>query len=313
VEDFLLRVFPARHEETARTGWFFERRQPTGEITLSVARDGSGYLLRFPELADFVLSPDAREIRCYPLTTTPALTLRHLFLDQVLPLALGHRRKIVLHASSVAGPEGAIAFLGESGLGKSTLTAEFAKHGCRILTDDCLLIEHAGDRLLAIPSYPSLRLWPDVVAALFQSDADLVPLAHYTDKKRLRIQRVQRPLEGTLPSVPAAFGTEPIPDAEPAFSREPVPLHRVYLLQARDEEEAPRAIAIEALSPKETFVALISHTFKLDIKDRRTLLEDFQALTSLAARPLFHRLSFPRDLSLVSAVRRAVLAHVDDP
>jgi serine kinase of HPr protein (carbohydrate metabolism regulator) len=86
-------------------------------------------------------------------------TVEHLYLNQVLPLALSRQGKLVLHGSAVdIGGQG-VAFLGESGRGKSTLAASFATEGTRFLTDDGLLLEWVGECCMIIPSHPSIRLW----------------------------------------------------------------------------------------------------------------------------------------------------------
>ncbi|HKS96499.1 MAG TPA: hypothetical protein VJV74_10250, partial [Terriglobia bacterium] len=124
-------------------------------------------------------------MRCRPRKAIPLDTVRHLFLDQVFPLLLSKRGRLVLHASAVLIPGGAIAFLGETGQGKSTLASSFSQRGFPFLTDDCLLLEEKGGQLVGIPSYPGLRLWPKTVAALFAEEPPVSRVAHYTTKKRL--------------------------------------------------------------------------------------------------------------------------------
>ena len=91
--------------------------------------------------------------------------MRHLLLDQVMPLVLS-RDRLVLHASAVATPAGAAAFIGFTGAGKSTLAASLSAAGFPILSDDCLVIERDGRGFLARPFYPGARLWPDSVHAV---------------------------------------------------------------------------------------------------------------------------------------------------
>ena len=118
--------------------WFHRWSLPDEETWMSFGRVGRDYLLRFTDLADYVIRIEEREIYCYPNPDTPLETIRHLLLDQVIPLVLSSQGKLVLHASAVATPEGAIAFIGSTGRGKSTLAASFTKRGFPLLTDDCL-------------------------------------------------------------------------------------------------------------------------------------------------------------------------------
>src|SRR5262245_62128690 len=163
---------------------WFHRWRIARRTWLAFARTPDGYLLRFPALADFAVSPGARRVVCRPRRGLPAATLRHLLLDQVLPLALSAER-LVLHASAVHVPGfGAVAFIGRTGRGKSTLAAALALPGCALLTDDCLVIGERGGRVSVWPSYPGVRLWADAAAAL-GNPAPASALAHYTRKRRL--------------------------------------------------------------------------------------------------------------------------------
>ena len=113
----------------------------------------------------------------------PAATLRHLLLDQVLPLALGRMGRMAIHASAVHVPGlGAVAFAGGPGSGKSTLAAALARAGCAVLSDDCLVIAVRSGGVWAIPSYPGVRLWPDAASRLGYRGR---LVAHYSDKVRV--------------------------------------------------------------------------------------------------------------------------------
>ncbi|MBK8358824.1 MAG: hypothetical protein IPL15_07500 [Comamonadaceae bacterium] len=111
-------------------------------------------------------------------------TVEHLYLNQVLPLALSRQGKLVLHGSAVdIGGQG-VAFLGESGRGKSTLAASFATEGTRFLTDDGLLLEWVSDQCMILPSHPSIRLWEDSQDALVSDSATVAPAVSFTTKSR---------------------------------------------------------------------------------------------------------------------------------
>ncbi|MRR12527.1 hypothetical protein EG835_08705, partial [bacterium] len=75
-------------------------------------------------------------------------TLGSLALRRALPFALALRGHVVLHASAVEAGGGAVAFVGESGIGKSTLARELGALGCRVLSDDLLRVEPRGPRVL---------------------------------------------------------------------------------------------------------------------------------------------------------------------
>jgi hypothetical protein len=285
----VFRLLPTQEPEPTSCHWFYHWRLPNGDIWLSCARRGTDYLLRFPALADFLVSADGRDIRCYPVLDTPLETIRHLLLDQVIPLLLSQRGRLVLHASAVVAPKGAVAFLGVTGQGKSTLTGSFVKQGFSLLTDDCLLLKEEEGQLFGIPSYPGLRLWPDVLSTLFGQEPVLPQVAHYTEKKRLDLDN------GLFP-----------------FSADPAPLQGMYVLTPYQETEDMRAITIAPLSPRDAFMELVRHACRLDITDRERLSEEFEFLGWVAASLPLHRLAYPRDLSRLSAVREAILENLGE-
>ena len=69
---------------------------------------------------------------------------------------LTRRSRLVLQAGAIDTPLGAIALLGRTGIGKSTLAASLARAGFPLIADDFLLLR---DDIVAVPSYPGLRLW----------------------------------------------------------------------------------------------------------------------------------------------------------
>lgn len=262
-------------------------RFPNGEITLSFAREGSGFWLRFPNLADFLVSSDASNVVCTPTAGTPKRTLRHLFLNQVLPLALSQQGRLILHASTIVAGQGAVAFVGPAGHGKSTLAAALAERGLPVLTDDCLLLDERGRDLIAAPSYGGIRLWPDSVEALFSEPPPSTAVAHYTHKKRLYPHRRLIP-----------------------FCRRSVPLHRIFVLNPVEMVDVPAPVAVTRLSPRAAFLELVRYAYRMDVADREKLVRDVDLFGRVAVRPLFFLLTFTRDLLRLVDLRDAVLRHI---
>src|SRR5204863_5999283 len=189
---------------------------------------------RFPDLALFTLSFDGRSMAVHGLNTTPGETIRHLFLDQVLPLCFSLHGELVLHAAAVSTPAGAAAFVGDTGSGKSTLTASFAQAGVPPLADDCVVVrEHRGE-IAAMTTYPGLRLWPDAVSSLAIDLAGATPVAHYCDKRRVLGDFM--PLEGA------------------------VPLRRIYFLASDDESD--EGVRIDTVSRRDALVELLKHAYR---------------------------------------------------
>ena len=202
-------------------------------------------------------------------------------------MVLSRAGHMVVHASAVATPVGAVAFVGSSGRGKSTLASSLALQGFPLVTDDCLLLAEAGSDLLVTPSYPGARLWEDSIESLFEHAPSLSDVAHYTDKKRLTLDN----------------------DAL-HFQRESLPLARMFFLADPAEIPEQQAITIEPLSAREAFIELVSYCFKLEIDNRDVLAREFQLLNRIAQLPLFYRLTYRHDFAQLPAVQAAVLEHL---
>jgi len=275
---------PARCQTAPPGAPFHQWSFTDGTLWTQFYRRHDGYLLRFPDLADFEVSADGAVIQSFPAPGVDLSTVEHLYLNQVLPLALSRQNRLVLHGSAVDIQGQGVAFLGESGRGKSTLAASFATEGTRFLTDDGLLLEWAGEQCLIIPSHPSIRLWEDSQSALMHAGTAMAPPVSFTSKARF-------------------LAGKGIP-----FCDESRPLHRVFFLG----DGASETPTIEALRPAEALIELVKHSFLLDIEARDMLVRHFDDLTRLAALPIYFRLDYPRDYGALVAVRDAIVQQVLD-
>lgn len=207
--------------------------------------------------------------------------MNHLYLNQVLPLALSMHGKLVFHGSAVEIGDAAVAFLAESGRGKSTLAAAFAVGGHRFLTDDGLVLEPADDAYLALPSHPSLRLWQDSHETLLGADAELAPALDFTTKSRF--------LAGTRLT----------------HCAEPRPLRAAYFLGEGSASE----ITIRQLTQAEAMIAWAKHSFLLDVEDRSLISGHFHRIAALAKSLACYELDYPRRFEDLNRVMDAVEAH----
>ena len=254
---------------------------PDGTEWTLFYRLDSGYMLRFPDLADFEVSRDGRTATALPVPGVSPGTVEHLHLNQVLPLALSRQGRLVLHASAVAFDGIGVAFTGESGRGKSTLAASFATTGARFLTDDGLQLNWLGGQCRIMPSHPSVRLWEDSQEALSLQAVDLAPAVEYTTKARL-------------------FAGDAM-----AFCDQPQPLRRVYFLG----EGVAQSLTIEMVRPAEALVELVRNSFLLDIEEKESLVWHFDELVRLAELPIYYRIDYPRRYEDLPRVREAIIRH----
>jgi hypothetical protein len=138
----------------------------------------------------------------------------------------------VLHASAIALKEEAIAFIGESGWGKSTTAAAFCLQGYRAVADDVVAIcfDSAG-RPLVLPGFPQFKLWSDSITALGYNPETLPRLRPEVEKYGHRFS------EG--------------------FSLTPLPLRKIYVLGGGE------SFVIEPILAQDSFLELVRHSYAL--------------------------------------------------
>lgn len=250
-----------------------------GGVATAFHRLDDAYLVRYPGIADFHIAPRGNVVDCWPATEGAAW--QALYEQQVVPLALAQAGAPVFHGGAVTIDGAAVAFVGRSGLGKSTLVTAFAARGHAFFADDCLLLEESDGGLVVKPHVANVRLWPDSMAAVAPAGCD-----------------IQRTEGSPKPHVVAGRN---IPHAVDAL-----PLRKVYVLG----EGAAAQPSLVPLSPADAVIGWASNRFLLDIKDRQQLAENLR----WAARTVAHipacRLDYPRRYDALDAVVAAVLADV---
>jgi len=270
-----------RPQEPVNATPYYEDVFPDGRLWARYFHTENGYLLRYPDLADFHVARDGSSVACAPAPDVGHESPNHVYLNQVLPLAASAQGKLVLHGSAVEIDDAAVAFVAWSGRGKSTLAASFAISGYRFLTDDGLVLDDAGGLYRVLPSHPSIRLWHDSEAALIPPGTQTAPPLEFTEKSRFL----------------AGSGI--------AFCDRPRPLRRVYLL---GDGSAPDVTFLQ-VGAAEALVASAMHSILLDVEERPLLASHFNAVARIARQPIFYRLDYPRRYEALAQLRRAIVEH----
>ena len=277
---------PARAQQQLGTQPFHHFMFDDGTVWTEFHRSADGYLLRFPDLADFEVSADGSAVIAHPAIDTDEVTLEHLYINQLVPLALSRQGRPAFHASVVTVPGGAVAFLGKTGMGKSTLAASFALDDAQFLTDDALIVDESGETCLALPSHGSLRLWDDSVDALVGDKTPTAGAISYSSKTRLL----------------AGDGL--------SHRNEPVPLLAAYLLERGLERGEADNTAIRPLAGGERHMAWVENSFLLDIEDRELLAQHFDWTHRISSAVPTFALDYPRDYGILPQVHHAIRQHV---
>ena len=167
----------------------------------------------------------------HPLLPIGEEVLRSFVQGALLAGALRQRHLLVVHGSAVSDGEQAIAFLGNSGWGKSTMAEFFCQNGYELITDDVMVIHSGSDTEPALvpPGIKEVRLRPSAAERLVPEYAAL-PFVTPLSPKRLRILK----------------GEE----------RQAIPLAKIYVLQRGTAE----ANSLIPLDPQQATLHLIAHT-----------------------------------------------------
>jgi hypothetical protein len=231
------------HQVTIRLGEIPRRLPDAVEVDPDCFATTTQYLLCVSGIARYLVT-EGREIVVDPDASAVPLDVRAYLLGAMFVVLCQQRGLLPLHASAVAGKSGVVAFLANSGQGKSTLAAHLVQRGFRVIADDICLIDATppGDAMV-IPTAPWLKLWRNSLENLGRQAEGLDRVFSDDDKYRLPLAPVLQPepickvvfLEGTEGSANATV-IEEVPRVEA------VPLlmnltHHSYVLEATGQRE----------------------------------------------------------------------------
>lgn len=256
-----------------------DQREPDGSISYRIeSHRQAGYLISGPSYGQLRLSADGDELTCLPSGSGASGAWQRLLIAQALPFAALLQGLEVFHASAAVVDDEAIAFLGASRAGKTSLALDLCRRGASFLADDVVAVEREDALLLAHPGTP--------VAGLDHAEAERLGTSGeesqhevVTVNERERIVRV-RPADG------------------------PAPLGTMFLLDRRpDGPSTPR------FEPVASGLPLLSATFNFVLagaERQRRLLD----VCALAAQGRVERISIGPgcDASAVGAAVRARLS-----
>ena len=205
-----------------------------GEIAGNFASTDAGGVLNVPEAGRYLIR-GGREILVDP---DPAGSERHLrlyLLGSAFGALLHQRGLLPLHSNAMELEGRAVAFMGASGAGKSTMAAWFHDRGHHVLADDVCVVTQSGDGMpLAHPGIPRLRLWRDALESSGRKAEDHEHAFDDADKYNVRTR------------------------ASDAGS--PLPLAAIYLLDR--PESGARELAITRLQGLDAIEALVANTYR---------------------------------------------------
>jgi hypothetical protein len=188
-----------------------------------------------------------------------------------------------LHASAVQLRDGkAVVFLGSTGWGKSTIASSYYENGAQLITDDCLLIKIVDNKVCCVPNYHGLRLYKDSAEAIFKENMQYKPVAHYSSKERLVLNRAGSEITGVIP------------------------VSAIFLLSDPETGNVD-TVSIKKIQGAKEIMAIVEQTFLMDIEDKTIISKQFTNASEVnEVSPALYGLSYPRKYEMLAEVRNTV-------
>jgi hypothetical protein len=203
--------------------------------------------------------------------------IRQCLLGAVMGVVLGQRGKLVLHAGSVQVGGRAIAFLGDSGQGKSSLAAALVARGHHLIADDVTAVEFDPFPAVVPAGVAHLKIGRNVASALGFADDDLMTLWSGETKAGLRLPTI-------LPG-----GT--------------IPLSHIFILEEGDN------VQIVPLRHAEAVFGLIVNSYPTCLPEQADTTRMFRCSKLVEAVPVY-RLTRTGDLVALPKLAEAIEKHL---
>lgn len=250
-------------------------------------RNHSSYV-RWEGVGEFLVSARGHQITTRQFDEANQESFQVYLLGQALSFALVKCGFEPLHATTVVVNGEAVVFLGEGGFGKSSLAACFLEAGYRMLTDDLLILTKSANGFLAYPGPPRIKLFPKLARRFLGNASNGVAMNSETKKLILPLDRTRS-------------------------SAAPVLLKAIYTLVPPREVLRKQPIRFETLSPRESFLELVKNTFNCRVVNSDRLERQFNETVRVVSAMPVKKVSYPRVLTQLPAVRNAILADLNSP
>lgn len=186
-------------------------------------------LLKIEDICSYYIQ-NGNSIVIDPVDGAANDTIRLFLLGSAFGALLHQRGLLVLHGSAIVVEGEAVIFLGNSGVGKSTLATAFAPRGYPVATDDVSAVSLES----GVPCFPGLKLWHDTCEKLGVEKSELSPV-------RPELKKYFLPLQSK-------------------FLQEPLPLKKLYVLRTVNRKE----FELDPITGKQQFFLLGEMTYRLN-------------------------------------------------
>lgn len=224
-------------------------------------------------------------VRLFPLQRVTHRALFEYYAVYVLAVLLHQRDHLTVHASAVAVDGQGIAFVGPSGMGKSTTASLFYKRGHRLLSDDLIACRPSStDASPHIdPGFPWMKLGEHSLGEVLGRGGDDLERSVPNSSKRM------------------------VPTHE-RQSDAPVPLRRVYVLGYHDDSRDTREVQVRRVTTRKACLILLSNAFvQTFLEEAGADPEHLNRCAALARRVPVSMLGRPQSMDVLPSIYDAVL------
>ncbi|MGB9980268.1 hypothetical protein [Methanobacterium sp.] len=242
-----------------------------------INKDKKDYFLYWKDIGTFKVS-DGKKIIVSPEGNIDEYTLNSYIMGPVFATLLYQRGLLVLHASAVKMGDHAVAFLGYSGIGKSTIAMALNKKGYPLITDDILAIEMNNDGNVILPGFPQLKLSSEMISLMWNNLKEKPKIISKPDHR--------------------------FHCATSNFSMESLPLKSVYII----EEDIKSHVDI--IKPQEALMKLVHNSYCFILFENRDKLLNLNQCSTLMKDITVYSLKVNKSIKELPKLAKKIEDHI---
>jgi len=208
------------------------------------------------------------------------LEIIHTVINELLIL----RNVACLHGCVLTKNGITVAFIAPSGKGKSTLAAILVEKNWALVSDDLLLLKIINNKIVAIPSFPTIRLWEESLNTLGLSYKSKKPIANRQGKYSV--------------------------DAKGAYVEASAQYELTHLYQF-DRSCHINELKLNNIDKKEQFWALLENTFDSEAQNIQADAHRFNLFSQLLSQVTCRKVLFPDNYQLLTASANGLIEDMD--
>jgi hypothetical protein len=259
-----------------------------GRVAIRIHRGRGGAWFESDRAGTFHVRADGRRVDLYPGRSVDEKAVALMLIGQIASFVLYQLGGMALHASAVITSQGAVAFLGPKGQGKSTMAAGFLHRGAQLLTDDVLPVTCRADGVYGTPGLPLIKVWPNAAEHALRLTEELPDLMEHSDKKLFVL------------------------DDRYGFAQAPARLRAIYVLQRFDPvAESATECSLRPLSGRESVIGLLGQISWSEALEREELARLLPRYSRVAAQVPVRALRYPHGFEHQQEIYTRILSDLE--